>query len=366
MLVVVSHTNFPLMKYGGIAGVTLFFVLSGYLITSILLKERERQGQIHLGRFYLRRALRLLPALVVAVAGCAALAIAAGAPGDTVLTGGLAALFYVGNLAQLLDFEMGAFSATWSLAMEEQYYLLWPIVLMLALKGGRRLVIALALALTMVSLIARFAGPSSTADGFDVAYHAPHTNVWAILLGSILALHLSRHRPTVTRRAAVLAMIGLVLVASVAGLSSGLQTELTPMEYRLQLLAGPVAAAFSLILVTACATSGLVVSWLESPILLFFGWISYSLYLWHSFLHHVVARDLLDVVGLRELVVGLFVVPVAVAAAYASRRWVEEPFLQLKDRLESRWRTPQLPAPGDLGEMATRVSESQRPSGRRL
>jgi hypothetical protein len=78
LLVVIAHVNFPLLKLGGITGVTLFFVLSGYLITSLLLKERAGTGAIHLRHFYIRRALRLLPALVAAMLTVGVVAIVLG------------------------------------------------------------------------------------------------------------------------------------------------------------------------------------------------------------------------------------------------------------------------------------------------
>jgi peptidoglycan/LPS O-acetylase OafA/YrhL len=118
-----AHANIQKAP-GGIAGVDLFFVLSGFLITVLLVHERERTGRIDLGRFYVRRALRLVPALVVMLAVCCAFAAlflpapaAAGLVHDALL-----AATYVMNFAMQHHWNRGAaFLHTWSLAVEEQF-----------------------------------------------------------------------------------------------------------------------------------------------------------------------------------------------------------------------------------------------------
>src|SRR6185369_2522612 len=124
---------------GGWLGVDVFFALSGFLITSLLVEERERTGGIALARFYARRALRLLPALVAMVAVCG-LAVLLTSP--RALVAGRAAflaavLLYVANWAIVAGYLVFALGHTWSLAIEEQFYVLWPPMLALLLRGVR-------------------------------------------------------------------------------------------------------------------------------------------------------------------------------------------------------------------------------------
>ncbi|MBA3745929.1 MAG: acyltransferase [Solirubrobacterales bacterium] len=128
-MVLVQHTIGTLPVDIGSIGLAAFFALSGYLITGLLLDERAADGSVSLRGFYLRRAARLVPAVVLVVVVCDLLFIIAGdlAP----LPGSLAALTYTANYALILDsdFVLG-FGPTWSLAVEEHFYLLWPLVLL--------------------------------------------------------------------------------------------------------------------------------------------------------------------------------------------------------------------------------------------
>src|SRR5258708_20126402 len=117
LAVLVTHFTFQTVLTGGYLGVDLFFVLSGFLITSLLLSE-ERAGKVALGNFYARRALRILPPLFAAVA----IALAVGA---TSVPAALAAIFF---LANIVDIPMGALVPMWSLSVEEHFYALWPLL----------------------------------------------------------------------------------------------------------------------------------------------------------------------------------------------------------------------------------------------
>ncbi|MBA3841352.1 MAG: acyltransferase [Actinobacteria bacterium] len=131
LAVVGLHANLPGMHGGGI-GVDVFFVLSGYLITSILLREISSTGRIDRSKFYVRRALRLLPALVVAIVWTAVLDIAAARGGGHIAAAAPAALFYYANwLVSFRPDALGFLGQTWSLAIEEQFYILWPLLLLI-------------------------------------------------------------------------------------------------------------------------------------------------------------------------------------------------------------------------------------------
>lgn len=154
---------------GGWLGVDVFFVLSGYLITSVLLAEVEDRGSIHLGRFYLRRAGRLYPALLVTVVGCwlagALVERIALAPIDVTAT-----LVYVTDLRPLGTWA-APIAHTWSLAVEEQFYMLWPIVIM-ALRDRRRVGVAAGVgaSLSFAAMLMLTSPSAGTPD----AYVYPH------------------------------------------------------------------------------------------------------------------------------------------------------------------------------------------------
>lgn len=145
LLVVAAHAGVPWLA-GGFVGVDVFFVLSGYLITGLLLRELTERGSVRFGEFYVRRLRRLLPGLLAMVTVVCLMAAALLAPGDQheQATAAASAVFWMSNfhfaLAQLDYFSSGAdsnlFLHTWSLGVEEQFYLLWPALL--AWLWGRR------------------------------------------------------------------------------------------------------------------------------------------------------------------------------------------------------------------------------------
>ncbi len=144
----------------GLLGVDMFFVLSGFLITTLLLRERTGTGRISLPRFYLRRALRLLPLLacMLVVALVVNLAFPPGYPGRPDRQGITAAAFYYANWYSLHSTPgLGFLGVTWSLSIEEQFYLCWPLLLigLLALKRSRRTVALTVCGATLVAIVYR-------------------------------------------------------------------------------------------------------------------------------------------------------------------------------------------------------------------
>ena len=149
LMVFAAHTH-PQLLRSGFLGVDLFFVLSGYLITSILLGERMRTGTINVVRFYIRRALRLLPALFLMVA-CVTLCVAIFARADLSMTLKNAAsiVFYFWNWVLVFNYGHSGwtyqwvFGHLWSLSVEEQFYILWPFVLVFSLAVSRKFFVAI-------------------------------------------------------------------------------------------------------------------------------------------------------------------------------------------------------------------------------
>jgi peptidoglycan/LPS O-acetylase OafA/YrhL len=196
LLVVLYHARVPFVR-GGHVGVDLFFVLSGFLITTLLLRELDR-GRIDLVAFYVRRGLRLLPALVLFVVVCCAVVAFAGPDvyERPTLHGAPFVLAYVANLHQALGWgggRLGLFDHTWSLAMEEQFYLVWPALLAgLVMVVGRRrehaaaLLVGAALGLGVYRLWLAIGGA-----GWERLAYGPDTRADGLLIGCALALFLA-------------------------------------------------------------------------------------------------------------------------------------------------------------------------------
>ena len=301
-------------------GVDLFFVLSGFLITTLLLDEqRLRAGAVSLGSFYRRRALRLLPALMVLLAVFAAVA-AAMADARKAVVGAAAGLGYVMNHALAVGHAEEvptALQHLWSLSAEEQFYLVWPLVLLGFFRGRVGLAAwacataILLMQLRALDLLASDAATHRVEFGAD-------TRSLSILVGCLLALLLvgRSHVPRVPQR--------LELVAPVVFVA------LLVIDWKRSLFAGPL-------LVTALCSAVLVMQALDrsSPVakllafgpMVFLGRISYGLYLWHL--------PILAAFGVMGAGLTLMAVPavgVAILAATASYYLVERPFLRRKSR----------------------------------
>lgn len=212
LLVMVTHAGFPVTNDGGTTGVTAFFVLSGYLITRLLVAEREATGRIELRAFYLRRVLRLGPALLLLLAFVLFVGLWVGWPDDWQLGIG-ASLFYVANWVQVAGYQIDPLGHTWTLAIEEQFYLLWPIVLVLA---GRRVALRVAIAGTVLGAVA-----ATVATG-NVEYFSTITRGDAILAGCVLGIV----QPRLPSRVAVTGFL-LLLVVSYLNLSHDIATPLS-------------------------------------------------------------------------------------------------------------------------------------------
>jgi peptidoglycan/LPS O-acetylase OafA/YrhL len=178
LLVILTHAHLPWTIDGGDTGVTAFFVLSGYLITRLLLEERARTGRIDLKAFYLRRILRLGPAMILLVAFVAIASIVVAWPGNWEF-GIASCLLYVSNWVQVLGIQIDPLGHTWSLAIEEQFYVLWPTLLVLV--APRRL-LWIAIIGVVAGTIAR-----TISDG-TFEYFSTVTRGDAILVGCAFAI----------------------------------------------------------------------------------------------------------------------------------------------------------------------------------
>jgi peptidoglycan/LPS O-acetylase OafA/YrhL len=213
-----SHVS-PSIVVGGGAGVDLFFVLSGFLITCLLVAEWDRNERISLSKFYARRALRLFPALFVYLVGCYVLAaiFQQGAPREATQKGVFYALFYVANWARVNHVSLGLAETTWSLSIEEQFYIFWPLLLILGLKYlSRRTLVKVVLALVAVVTLHRLGLAMRGAD-YARVYNGSDTRADGLLMGCALAMFVSwRGVPRGRWVQVVGALSGLFFLAYVA------------------------------------------------------------------------------------------------------------------------------------------------------
>lgn len=318
LLVVAHHVSGSLVPFGGPVGVTLFFVLSGFLITRLLLKEEASRGRIDLRAFYIRRALRLYPALLLFLIALPLIMWATRDPqlGDYWWKG-LAAAAYVTNLLQAGGQGFGILTHTWSLAVEEQFYLVWPAILIgagLLARGNRRRLVGIVAGLLAVALAWRLAAMGALPAGR--VYFAPDTNAFALLGGALLgSLPVVRNAPRWVTYAAV-AVLG---VLSVLRLPDDHQEAANTVAV--------LAAGVGLVAVWAAFSSApTLLAW--GP-LVWVGTISYGLYLWHDALLKIEPAGVGATGATRVGIAAL-----AVLVAWASFRWVERPILSRKERFE--------------------------------
>jgi peptidoglycan/LPS O-acetylase OafA/YrhL len=317
LLVVAYHAssgNVP----GGFLGVDVFFVLSGFLITSLLLREHDRTGRIHLGPFYARRARRLLPALVIVLAYVAvAAAVSSGEERDTYIRFIWSTAFYLADLVPAPISPGHSFGHTWSLALEEQFYFVWPLVLIVALRRRRLLVIA-AGALAAAVAVAVLRGVLWE-QGVNLLWIKPYARADTVLVGCVAGCLYAAGR---TKRLG--AHAGIVVAANAAFLLMIVAARFAGLEdpnlYHGGYLVFAMLTAFALLATVEAGERG-GLAWLHLPPLRYLGRISYGLYLWHPFLMEPFE-------GPRKLV-GL-VISVGIAAA--SFELVERRFLRRKPR----------------------------------
>lgn len=314
--VILFHAGFSVFS-GGYIGVDIFFVISGYLITTKLLEDIER-GEFSLLGFYDRRARRILPALIFVIIGCLPFAWLWMLPNQMKDFGQslIAVSFFASNI--LFWREEGYFAAasedkpllhTWSLAVEEQYYLVFPIFLFLVWRCGRTRVFWIIVVLAIFSLMLSELGwrRAPTANFYLIP-----TRMWELFAGSITAFIL---RDKVVQKSEWLSWVGITTItASVFAYDS--QTPF-PSLYALV----PVGGTVLLILFSDPSTK--IGRLLSSKTLVGIGLISYSAYLWHQPLFaftrirslHEPPMWLMAVLSVLAFVLAVF-----------SWRYVEQPF----------------------------------------
>jgi peptidoglycan/LPS O-acetylase OafA/YrhL len=286
LLVVAYHAGVP-GAAGGYVGVDVFFVLSGYLITGLLVREAESAGRVDLVRFYARRARRLLPAAALVTLATVAAGWFVYAPMEQrdLTTTALATAGYVSNLwfAHRATDYLGAAGHTdpllhtWSLAVEEQFYLVWPVLVVLCLRrrpadAGRARLVGMT-ALGTVASLALALWLATVARPW--AFFASPARAWEFGLGALAVLLAPRWRRVPARVWTALAWGGLAAVAA-AAVAFGRGTRHPGIPTLL-----PVAGTALLLAAGAAAPQGGAGRLLGTKPLQWLGRLSYAWYLWH-------------------------------------------------------------------------------------
>jgi peptidoglycan/LPS O-acetylase OafA/YrhL len=328
LMVFGAHVGIMPRQWGAL-GVAIFFVLSGFLITWLLMKENESTGTVSLRGFYIRRTLRIFPAFYVFWVFCIAAAVFTGHPVNRLETA--ASFFYCGDyylgLRPILPAgPFGIMSITWSLGVEEKFYLVWPWVFVKyrnQLPKLLKFVIA-GMGLIWVYRIGMHLSGMTPAPYLRYAFESRVDN---IMYGCLLAILVKTGRlKDLLTRITNAKYLPILLAAALAG-SAWLEENIgLPFHYT-------VGMAVDSVLITLLLAQMIVLSgtpqwsWLDAAPLRFLGRISYSLYLYHF-----------TAVGLVQYFLGgerlhaPASLSVTLALATASYLLVEQPFLRLKDR----------------------------------
>jgi peptidoglycan/LPS O-acetylase OafA/YrhL len=338
LAVMTFHADYPTFLKGGYVGVDVFFVLSGFLITWLLTAEHDKFDGISYRKFYSRRAFRLFPALVALIIGAVVLVLADGGLANErhlTLVGLPFVILYIGNWKVAFGsvVTLGLLSITWSLAIEEQYYILWPLGLTALLRRMSRQRIALLLAAAAIAeqVVRAILGFSNSVylNGWIDKSTLTHTD--GLLLGSALALWWSERLGSriwhwIEQNATLVSLGGLAVLALVelAGVSKLHTTDLwvTVAVYgTLLLLAGLVTGP--------AGPVSRVLAWRP---LQWIGKRSYGMYLYHfGIILAVVTIHLPNHhVHFVRFVVEFAITFVVAALSY---RFIEQPFLVRKERL---------------------------------
>ena len=337
-LVLLFHAGFGWAS-GGYVGVSVFFTLSGYLITSLALVEHQASGRLGVAAFYSRRIRRLLPASLVCLAAVMIAAWADQFTGVTRLRRDLwAALLQVYNWAVLAAGDGYAEQMSraagqrapldhyWSLAIEEQFYWVWPLVLLLVLRLSPRRRVAAVAGLTVAGVVATII--TATFWGPDATYFATPARLPEILVGAVLAValhHWRRIADALSRGSAVgLALVGLAVVGGAATLWPA---DGGPAQHGWL----PAFALASAALITALQVASPLRRAVELAPLVVLGRISYGVYLYHWPVYTLVDERRIDVGRLP-----LFLVRAAITVAVAGVSYVlvERPIRTRRLRLK--------------------------------
>jgi peptidoglycan/LPS O-acetylase OafA/YrhL len=325
IMVVLYHERADIAP--GWLGVTMFFVLSGFLITRLLLKEVRKSGRISLGTFYKRRSMRIFPVFYLCWTIATVLLLLQHQP--VMWKQAAASFFYLTDYERALlpatpaDFHMGI---SWSLAIEEQFYLLWPLALIWILKSKRRAAPIVAVAIAAI-WVWRFVVVFGLHAGWTYVYNAFDTRADALLVGCWLSIVMSERQ----WRALPLWMLKsrwqvLVTLAAVAALVR--MERLSEHHLSLQLTGLSLEPVLSgLLLLQLLFWGSLGWAFLEHPVVKLIARLSYSIYLFHPLVLSLTSK-----MHVPHHLLSLVSEPIILAVAAISYYLVERPIMRIRDR----------------------------------
>lgn len=325
LLVLISHAWLGHIVPGGL-GVTIFFFISGFIITTLMINEYETDNSISIKNFYIRRFFRIIPAMLVyVVISIFFLLLINGAVNLSELSA--VVLFYSNYYSITPGFSGGAFpsplSILWSLAVEEHYYFIFPFVFALLAGSWRRFVVYLCLVACVILLWRLYLVYGIGLDSLPYyrVYKATDTRFDSILYGAILAIGIRRERVFIFLNNNISFAVGVVLI--LFSLLFRDESFRESFRYSIQ------GVALFFLFVPLVFSSGVVSGMLKTSFFRFVGKISYSLYLYHWLAFGLVNNYLGDEPLLTRIAV-LFAL--SFALAYLSYKYIESPMLQFRKK----------------------------------
>lgn len=322
LAVVLFHAS-PARFPGGWVGVDVFFVLSGFLITSILQKENSAKGTIDFKNFYYKRILRLAPAFFLVLITDLIISICFSNNVKSNLIAVAVSAFYLMNLNRSFDIlPSGHLGHTWSLAMEEQFYIFWPVIFISAIRWKPLVIVSSLLVIVIgwrVYLVLNGASPDRIYNGFD-------THSDALIVGCALSLlNLNKNLEIIAKNYVLLPIALLVFIPATSSENA----------YFSQIVGLSITAFTSAWIIVAALQTGILKRFLSTKALVFTGRISYGWYLWHYLIYSAGMEYFDKFTGMTYIFV-FAAYPIAVLSYF----FVERPFLKLKSRIDFAQRQP--------------------------
>jgi peptidoglycan/LPS O-acetylase OafA/YrhL len=314
--------------FPGMLGVALFFAISGFLISALLLREYRATKHINLKNFYIRRLLRLTPALYiyVAVTFIAYLIV----DKNVRVSDFMAALLYVSNYYQMIQHTTLYYMPLWSLAIEEHFYLLFPLFLLTVMRWSPSALVPTLIGLIVLQFFWRFHVASLPHMDWRWVYSRTDTRLDSLLFGVLLTTLATTAGFERVRAAIASGPSGLFSIALLA-ISVADRNEIFRMSARYTLQGAALVILIAFIVYNTGRIAKFCRRFLEIPILVYIGQISYSLYLWHL----TILKFFVHVLGNVSPILAIALALVSVGMAALSYRFIETPFLNLRHRFGS-------------------------------